>query len=157
MVRRFVVAALLLLTACSAAPTAKPSPTASNPRRRDEAAQWYLRSISEDGRSIAIVYTVSGVASDCQRPGAAFADESAEKVAVVAYKSVSLDRNRPCTEELGFIDRTVLLKAPLGSRALVGCRPGHLEPSENDTCRSLERSRSAGVFEVPTPSPLPGG
>ena len=120
--------------------------------RRDEPTEWFLRSISADGKTVAFVYTMSGVASDCEHEGRANVDETDERVMIIAHKSVTLDRDRACTEELAYIDETVDLKDPLGDRDLVGCRPGRTEPSEDVTCRDLERSRNAGIFEF-SPSP----
>ena len=80
-----------------------------------------------------------------QKAGDARADELPDKVVVTTYKSVTVDKKRACTEELGYINNSVLLRAPLGKRALVGCRAGHDELSEDAVCRDLKRSREHGV------------
>lgn len=153
---RFLAGAALALAAMgcgSDAPGTADPTTPGDSNRRNVATEWYLRSISEDGRTINVVYTMSGVASGCERKGFGSADVSAGKVAVTTYKSVTLDRNRACTEELGYIEESVALDDPLGDRALVGCRPGKLEPSEDAVCRDLERSREQGIFDFPSRAP----
>src|SRR5947207_7793085 len=111
--RRAIALLMLAVAACSSKPPqATPAPTA--PAYRDEGTDWYLRSISADGRKVSIVYTISGAASGCEKKGFPFTDESPEKVFVIAYKSVARDKKRPCTQELGYIDATVTLRAPLG-------------------------------------------
>ncbi len=151
--RRLTASVLLLLAGCASGGNgATPS---EEPDRRDVATEWYLRSISSDGRTINVVYTMSGVASDCEREGRVFAEESTAKVVVAAHKSVTTDRNRACTEELGYVEGSARLEEPLGDRSLVGCRPGKVEPAEDRTCRDLERSREHGIFEF-SPPPSPG-
>jgi hypothetical protein len=151
---RVLLAVTFLLGACASdgAPDASPRDRTG---RQDVAVEWYLRSISEEDRRIDIVYTISGVASGCERKGTASADESEAAVAVRAVKSVTTDRDRACTEELGYVEESVTLDEPLGDRALVGCRPGRVQPTENAICRDLDRSRNAGIFEFPTSSPRP--
>jgi hypothetical protein len=143
-----LLAAFVVLVACGSDGAPDVSPPGDG-GRRNEATEWYLRAIADDGRRIDVVYTISGVASDCERKGEARAEESADEVVVTAFKSVTLDRNRACTEELGFVEESVTLGEPLGERALVGCRPGKLGPSEDRVCRDLERSREHGIFERP--------
>lgn len=145
-----LLCALVPLVAC--AKSSGPNVASlSPPVFRDEATDWFLRSISADGRTIAIVYTISGMASRCQRSGHAFADESADKVFVIAYKSVNRAAAGGCTEELGYIDATVRLRMSLGRRALVGCRAGKSQVSEDSVCRDLRRLREGG-FPAPSPS-----
>ena len=86
------------------------------------------------------MYTISGVASGCERKGSASADESPTRVFLLVHKSVILDKSRPCTEEAGFVDASVVLHAPLQNRALVGCRVV-AQASENAYCRDLSRAR----------------
>lgn len=119
--------------------------------RTNVATEWYLRSVSADGRTINFVYNMSGVASRCERKGKASVEESERSVAVVAYKSVTTDRNRACTEEFAYVEESVTLDRPLGTRALVGCRPGKTDRSEGEVCRDLERSRARGIFEFSPP------
>jgi hypothetical protein len=120
-------------------------------KRTSKPTDWYLRSVSADGRTINFVYTISGVASDCERKGRAKVEESDETVRIIAYKSVTSDRNRACTEELGYIDESVTLARPLGRRALLGCTPRSVEGSRDAVCRDLQRSKNAGIFEFPPP------
>ncbi len=151
--RHYLIASILLfaLAGCgteqafrvSGSPSPSPAQTPSD--YMDEPTDWFIKSISADGRSIAIVYTMSGVASGCEREGEAKVVETDDKVTITAIKSVIKNRNRPCTEELGYIDETASLEKPLGDRALVGCRVGRTEPSENDVCRNIERSRAYGI------------
>lgn len=122
--------------------------------RENVATEWYLRSIDPDGRTVQLVYTMSGVASGCEREASASVEQTADKVVVTAYKSVSLDTNRACTEEFAYIEESVTLDEPLGDRPLVGCRPGKVDTSEDEICRDLERSRERGIFEF---SPQPSG
>jgi hypothetical protein len=122
---------------------ASPSPTEDV--RRPEATEWYLRSISDDGTTIAFVYTMSGVASECEVEDVPAVTESDDQVEITAYKLVTTDTDRACTEELAYIDEVVELSQPLGDRDLVGCRP-HKGEDADETCRDLERSRLAGVF-----------
>lgn len=122
--------------------------------RENVATEWYLRSIDPDDRTIHLVYTMSGVASGCEREAAATVEQTADRVIVTAYKSVSLDTNRACTEEFAYIEESVTLDEPLGDRPLVGCRPGKTGASEDAICRDLERSRERGIFEF---SPRPSG
>ncbi len=150
-VRRLALAVAVVLGACASDRTPDATPTAGD-GRRDQPTEWFLRSISDDGRTIAVVYTISGVASDCERKGRVVAEEDGEQVRVTALKSVTLDRNRACTEELGYVEGSVRLDQSLGDRALVGCRPGSLDASEDRVCRDLTRSRNAGIFEF---SPAP--
>lgn len=136
---RVMLVALVALTACgSDEPTAEPG-------RRYQTTEWYLRSYTDDQRTFWIVYTISGVASNCEREGRAFAEESSENVVLTAQKSVTLDRQRACTEELGYVESRVRLKRPLGDRALVGCRPGKVDASEDRLCRDPERARRHGI------------
>lgn len=102
-------------------------------------------------RTINFVYTISGVASGCEASGSSYTRALPGRVEVVAQKSVSLDRGRACTEELGYVEESVTLDEPLGQRALVGCRPGKTEHSEDAICRDLERSRDRGIFEFSPP------
>jgi hypothetical protein len=151
---RYIACLLLLLFgACgndASQIAASPSPGAAH---RSEPTQWFLRSISDDGKTIAFVYQMSGVASDCQREGTASLAQQADRVIVTAHRSVTLDNNRACTEELAYVDETVTLTKVLGKRLLIGCRPGYLEDTEDAICRDLDRSRDAGVFEFsPAPS-----
>jgi len=154
-VRRFALAFALafavVLGACASDSTPDATPTAGD-GRRDQPTEWFLRSISGDDRTIAVVYTISGVASGCEREGRVVAEETGDKVTVTALKSVTLGRNRACTEELGYVEGSDRLDQPLGDRALVGCRPGSLDASEDRVCRDLARSRNAGIFEF---SPAP--
>jgi len=152
--RLAVVVVALALAACGTDTSGTPTPTAGDDERRDVATEWYLRSISDDGRTINLVYTMSGVASGCERKGSARAEEASDKVVLIAYKSVTLGRNRACTQELAYVEDSVVLDQPLGDRALVGCRPGRSDPSEDAVCRDLERSREHGIFEF---SPQPSG
>jgi hypothetical protein len=157
--KRSLIAALFVLSACS--PEASrvadgPSPTVTTAGGyRDEPVEWFLRSISDDGKTIALTYQMSGVASECEREGRTSATESADRVVVTARKSVTLDRNRACTEELAYVKAEVTLEQPLGERSLVGCRPPKSEPSEDDVCRDLKRSQDAGVFEGEGSPPPP--
>ena len=150
---RWIVAAAMCVAvaSCGDDPSRLSDPTDAA-ERRVEATEWFLRSISTDGRNIAFVYQMSGVASDCQREGTPKVDESSERVVITANRSVSLDRDRACTEELAYVDESVGLAEPLGDRPLVGCRPGKTAPEEDEICRDLDRSRNAGVFEF---SPAP--
>jgi hypothetical protein len=150
--KRFALATVLVfaLSGCgvegmSRLARSSPSPAATASDYKDEPVDWFLKSISGDGQTIAIVYTMSGVASGCQREGVAVVEESSDKVTITAIKEVTTDRNRPCTEELAYVDETATLGQPLGERALVGCRAGKREPSENGVCRDRERSRTYGV------------
>jgi hypothetical protein len=104
---------------------------------------------------VAIVYTMSGVASGCERAGRARVAETQDTVVINAFKSVATDRDRPCTEELGYVDESVELDGPLGSRALVGCRPPATDISEDKVCRDLQRSRDFGALGPPTDAPNP--
>lgn len=150
-VRRFALAFAVVLGACGSDGAPDATPTGGD-GRRDQPTEWFLRSISDDERTVAVVYTISGVASDCEREGRVVAEETDDKVTVTALKSVTLDRNRACTEELGYVEGSVRLDQPLSNRALVGCRPGSLNASEDRVCRDLTRSRNAGIFEF---SPAP--
>jgi hypothetical protein len=145
---------LVIAVSCSKAspPTSSPAPTPKGDYKT-KATDWFLQSISSDGRTLSIVYTMSGVASGCERKATAQAVESADKVIVTANKSV-LQGNHACTEELGYIDAFVTLNSPLGSRTLVGCRVGKQAVSENSVCRDVERGRRGGV---PPPYPSPTG
>jgi len=164
--KRFALAALLVfvLAACGTegasrlAGSGSPSPIATASDYKDEPVDWFLKSISGDGIKIAIVYTMSGVASGCQREGDAVVEETKDKVTITATKTVTTDRDRACTEELAYVDDTGELGEPLGDRALVGCRVGKTEPSENAVCRDLERSRTYGipVDDPPTTNSPPG-
>ncbi len=145
---------LLLLSGCgndASQITASPTPDSGY---RQEPTEWFLRSISDDGKTIAFVYQMSGVASECEREGRPEVNELAKRVILTAHKAVTLDTDRACTEELAYVDETITLEKPLGERFLLGCRPGYVEPSEDGTCRDLERSRERGVFEF---SPAPSG
>ena len=123
--RWIAVLALFVLAACTteeASRVADDPTTTPGPARHDEDADgWFLRSISDDGKTLAIQYTMSGVASGCEKEGDSYADESADEVVVHAVKSVLDDRNVPCTEELAYVDATITLKEPLGDRLLLGC------------------------------------
>src|SRR5438094_9659973 len=146
--KRWLVLALLIgAVGCSkvAAPAATTPAATRSPAGdyKTQATDWYLRSISADGRTLSIVYTMSGVASGCERKATTFAVESADKVIVTANKSV-LQGEHPCTQELGFIDATVKLNAKLGNRALVGCRVGKTASTEDKTCRDIERGSRNG-------------
>jgi hypothetical protein len=154
MFRRLVATAVVLCAAACAKqanratePTPSPTPVGNY---KAEATDWALRSIGADGRTISIQYTMSGVASGCQRRGATTADESADKVVVTTHKLVLQDRNRPCTEELGYIDAVVVLNSPLRARALVGCRPPRNDVSEDSVCR--DRGRAQGFAPQPSPA-----
>jgi hypothetical protein len=117
------------------------------PVYEDRATDWYLRGISRDGRTLSITYTITGVASGCERKGHASAHELSGAVNVVAYKSVNRGANQ-CTEELGFIDGVVTLRSPLGSRYLVGCR-GEKTPElygDNKLCRDVSRAKGFPPF-----------
>jgi hypothetical protein len=150
--KRIVVAAMCLAVASCGDDASRLADSTGAAERRVEATEWFLRSISTDGRNIAFVYQMSGVASDCQREATPAVDESSERVVIAANRSVTLDRDRACTEELAYVDETVGLAEPLGDRSLVGCRPGKTASEEDEICRDLERSRNAGVFEFsPTP------
>jgi hypothetical protein len=149
-----VLAVLVAFGACSDGASRIASSPTPDTARRDEPTEWFLRSVSGDGKTIAFVYRMSGVASDCEHEGRATVDESDDRVMIIAHKSVTLDRDRACTEELAYVDESVQLADPSGERSLVGCRPGHAEPSEDETCRDLGRSRDAGVFEF-SPRPTP--
>lgn len=94
---------------------------------------------------------MSGVASQCQREGTPRVEESDDAVTIQAMKQMTTDQNRACTEELGYIDETIELEAPLGDRKLQGCEPTADLQDENKHCRDLERSRNAGVFEFSPP------
>lgn len=143
---RLALASILALAiGCGSAPTERSS-------RRDEAVDWYLRSIEPDQPTINIVYTMSGVASGCERKGRITANETDDKVEILAYKSVTTDRNLACTEELAYVEETAKLRRPLGDRALVGCRVGKDDPSEDQVCRDPERSKQAGIFDFPPPT-----
>lgn len=151
MFRRLSVAIVCCVAvACTKSTTVStdaPSPTPAGDYKPQVTA-WSLRSIGSDGRTISIVYTMSGVASDCERKGTTTADESADKVVVSAHKLMRQERGRACTEELAYVDAVVVLNSPLGSRALVGCRPPRTDESEDGICRDLSRTR-----DVPTPQP----
>jgi hypothetical protein len=152
----------LLAAACGTEGASRVSgdrtPTPSPSDYSDQAVEWYLKSISADGREVAFVYMMSGVASGCERAGTAKVVETDAKVAIEAFKSVTTDRDRPCTEEAAFVDETVALETPLGSRALVGCRPPSTDASEDAVCRDLQRSRDFGVLGPPTAPPdVPDG
>ena len=156
--KRVLAVAILALAACSPeASRVADDPTATpNDGYREEPTEWFLRSIS--GKTIAFTYQMSGVASECQREGKATVTESDDRVVVTANKSVTLDRNRACTEELAYVKDEVTLAEALGDRALVGCRPPKTDPSEDKVCRDLKRSQDAGVFEGETSPPpaVPG-
>ncbi len=163
--KRFALASVLVfaLAGCGTegasrlAGSNSPSPTAAASDYKDEPVDWFLKSISGDGRTIAIVYTMSGVASGCQREGDAVVEETEDKVTITAIKMVTTDRDRPCTEELAYVDETAILGEPLGDRALVGCRVGKTESSEDDACRDLERSRTYGIpVDDPAAADRPG-
>ena len=156
--RAFFVLALMMLAACSSEASRvadNPTPTPSG-GYRDESVEWFLRAISDDGKTIEFTYQMSGVASGCQREGKPSVEQSGDRVVVSAHKSVTLDRARACTEELAYVKASVKLDEPLGERALVGCRPGKTERSEDEICRDLKRSQDAGVFEGDA-SPPPAG
>ncbi len=142
---------MLVLVGCGTegatrlAGSGSPSPTPTASDYKDEPVDWFLKSISGDGLEIAIVYTMSGVASGCQREGLAVVEETKDVVVITAIKEVTTDGDRPCTEELAYVDGTGELGEPLGDRALVGCRVGKTEPSENGVCRDIERSRTFGI------------
>ena len=150
---RFVLCVFIAFAAGACSSEVAPEPTSGGrPARSNVTTEWFLRSISSDGKTIAIVYTMSGVASGCEREGSAFGGEERDKVTVLAYKSVTNDKNKACTEELAYVDEAVTLRRSLGDRALVGCRPGKTSRSEDRVCRDLERSKKAGVFEFSPPS-----
>ena len=157
--KRFLLVLFVALAACGpqeAGTIAEPSPTKEPSNAMEpEATEWFLRSISEDGKTIAFVYTMSGVASGCQKEGTPDVEESDDVVIVTANKLMTTDKMRACTEEAAYVDDTVTLDEPLGSRALVGCRPPKTDPSEDDVCRDLERSREYGVFEFSPPPASP--
>jgi hypothetical protein len=126
--------------------TTSPSPTGEY---KPQATEWFLRSIASDGRTVSLVYTMSGVASGCERKGTTAVTELPDKVVVTTNKLV-LQGARACTEELGYVDVAATLNAPLGSRALVGCRPPKTDPSENSVCRDRNRG---GALPPAYPSP----
>ena len=116
---------------------------------KTQPTEWFLRSIGPDDRTISIVYTMSGVASRCQQKGTTTVTEFRDKVVVTANKSV-LTGTHACTQELAHIDSEVRLNTPLGSRALVGCRPGNTQVSENNRCRDTSRAtESAPAYPSP--------
>ena len=123
--RRIAAAVLLLLAACATREASRvagdPTTTPEASRHDEDADGWFLRSISQDQKTLEIQYTMSGVASGCERKGNSYAEESAEQVVVHAVKSVLDDRNVPCTEELAYVDATITLDEPLGDRLLLGC------------------------------------
>ena len=152
MTARLLLGAFLFATVVSCAedsPDTSPSPT--DDVRRPEPTEWYLRSISDDGTTIAFVYTMSGVASECELEGEPAVNEREDEVEITAYKMVTTDSERACTEELAYIDEVIELAQPLGDRELVGCRP-HVGEDSDETCRDLDRSRLAGIFEF-SPDP----
>jgi hypothetical protein len=158
--RRAALVLVVLLSSCAGRQASRvagdetPSPTATGePGRHDVRTEWFLRGISDDGRTIHVVYTMSGVASGCEKAVGASAREERDRVNVGAFKSVIDDTSRPCTEELGYIDASVTLKEPIGSRALVGCRPRRSDLSEDSVCRDPKRCEQAGI----PPSPFPSG
>jgi hypothetical protein len=155
--RRATCLLVILLAACgndAGRIAASPTPGSGY---RSEPVEWFLRSIADDGSSIAIVYQMSGVASDCQREGEVSVDAATGKTLVTAHRLVTLDTNRACTEELAYVDEVVTMPRPItDDTILVGCRPGFVTDDEDEICRDLERSRDAGVFEFsPTPVPHP--
>jgi hypothetical protein len=157
-VMRLVLVLLLVgLTACM---TEQASRVAGDhtpqPARHDEDADgWFLRSISEDGKTLEIEYTMSGVASGCEEEGESYAEESDDEVIVHAVKSVLDDRNAPCTEELAHVDATITLKVPLGDRLLLGClqkyeREQYPEAASDKRGEAkLCRSTSRGKHDAP--------
>ncbi len=158
--KRLVLLAIVVLGACSSDasrvaddPTSKPSGNYRNQR-----VEWFLRSISDDGRTLRFTYQMSGVASRCEKEGTPSVGQSSDRVVVMANKWVTRDRDRACTEELAYVKAKVLLDEPLGDRALVGCRPRKDERSEDKVCRDLKRSQDAGVFEgdASPPPAVPG-
>ncbi len=157
MKRAIVVATLIALGACSSEATrvtADPTPTdpTASPEleRRDVATDWYVKRI--DGATVAFVYTMSGVASGCEKEGIARVTEDEEGVTITANKSVLVDDGRPCTEELAIVDAQVVLEEPLGKRQLRGCMPTADLQNENATCRDLGRTRKAGYLDFPPSS-----
>lgn len=121
---------LLLLLACSGS---------SEWVRED--TEWFLVGVSADERTLEIVYTMSGVASECQRKGGVEARESEHRVTVRAHKEVNPSATG-CTLELVTVDEAVTLEDPLGERELLGCLPGSADPNEDKTCRDLDRGPS---------------
>lgn len=133
-------AGLVLLLGCGAGQQdagTGPTPSAS-PGWVRESAEWFLIEISEEGRSLGLVYTMSGVASDCQREGGVEVEETEERVVVRAYREVD-PAATVCTEELAIANEEVTLETPLGGRALLGCLPGSADPAQDETCRDLDR------------------
>jgi hypothetical protein len=115
------------------APTAAPPTAPSGYERKD--VEWFIRSIENDNRTLKIMYTTGG----CDRDGGATADESPDKVVVDAWKYVRTGTGFVCTADIRESKATVNLDAPLGNRALVGCRPGKEAASENQVCRDANR------------------
>lgn len=121
--RRIVALAWLALAACATNDASRVAgdPTPQPARHDEDADGWFLRSISDDEKTIGIEYTMSGVASGCEKQGESYAEESADEIVVHAVKSVIDDRNVACTEELAYVKATISLDAPLGDRLLLGC------------------------------------
>jgi hypothetical protein len=108
---------------------------------------WYLLDI--EGETISLAYALTGVSSDCEREATGVVDEDDERVVVTAFKEVTTDAGRACTEEIAIVDAEVRLSAPLGDRALVGCRPPLVDADEDEVCRDLDRSDEVGVLDIP--------
>jgi hypothetical protein len=142
-------------------PTLQPGATSEPGRHSEDTDGWFLRSVSDDGRTIGIAYTISGVATGCEKQGRSYADESRHEVTIHAVKSVTDDRNMPCTEELGYVGTTVVLDEPLGTRLLLGClqtweqdefaEEASTKQGENRMCRDRTRGES-GLPSTPFPS-----
>ena len=149
--KRIVVIATLALAACTTREASRVAgdPTPQPGRHDEDADGWFLRSISDDEKTIGIEYTMSGVASGCEKQGESYAEESADEVVVHAVKSVLDDRDVPCTEELAYVEATITLNAPLGDRLLLGCLQAWEEDEfpdavsndrgEDKYCRSTHR------------------
>lgn len=155
--------ALLVLAACTTEQASRvagdPTTTPAPARHEEDADGWFLRSISDDGKTLEIQYTMSGVASGCEKEGDSYAEESADEVVVHAVKSVLDDRNAPCTEELAYVNATIALKEPLGDRLLLGCLQTWEQDElpeavgdkrgEDKYCRTISRGEAG--------APPPGG
>lgn len=125
-------------------PQSAPPQRTHEPGRRLEPAAWYLLDVTNGGRTLRLGYTMSGIASDCQRPGGVKVEENASNVTVTVYRSIATTE-QACTEELGYFEAVAKLDAPLGDRNLLGCAPNaEGVPDDNPHCRDTQRARDAG-------------
>lgn len=106
-----------------------------------ESISWALLGIVDDGREVAITYSVGG----CVAPDHVSVVESDDEVAITVRVRMAVDPEQPCVQSAQVFNQLVTLDAPLGNRPLVD--PASSEdgsdgatPCPSDSCVGPESS-----------------